>query len=111
MTRGRFLLPRFVESRDASADPETMKGFYEDEVGRLLGYTLPHAGNLLHRSRLMKSAVFGLLKAGHPGTARIGRKGFDRNPFYRFYYLNGCMNRFSFLFLKASFRRTAPVGF
>lgn len=103
MTRGRYLLPRFVESRDGLADAETMKGCYEDEVERLFAYTLPYGGNLLHRSRTMKAAVFGFLKAASSATARIGLKGFDRNPFYRFYYLNGLHEPFFRPFLESQF--------
>jgi hypothetical protein len=103
MTRGRYLLPRFVESREASADGETLKGCYEDEVERLFAYTLPYGRNLLHRSRTIKAAVFGILKAASSATARIGLEGFDRNPFYRFYYLNGLHEPFFRPFFESQF--------
>jgi hypothetical protein len=89
MTRGQYLLPRFIKARRASAGGEIMRSCFEEEVERLFSYTLPQAGNLVHRNRLVKAAVFGMLKTASSLTTRVGLKGFRRNPFYKYYYLNG----------------------
>lgn len=89
MTRGKFLLPEFIAARNATSDGETLRLAFESGLDRLMPYTLPQAGNLVHRSRLVKTMVFGALKTASSLTARIGLQGFDRNLFYWYYYING----------------------
>ncbi len=89
MTRAKYLLPAFNEERNAASDDESLRLAFESGVDRLLPYTLPQAGNLVHRNRLVKAMVFGMLKTASSVTARIGLRGFQRNPFYWYYYING----------------------
>lgn len=89
MTRAKYLLPTFHEARNADADDHALKVAFEADTDGLLPYTLPQMGNLVHRKRLTKTIVFGFLKTASSVTARLGLRGFRRNPFYWFYYLNG----------------------
>jgi len=109
ITRERFLLPGFTVARQAGADGATMRAAFEREVESLHAYTLPHGRNLVHRSRFLKFVAFGALKTASSLTARIGLRGFEHNPFYRFYYLNGLHEPFLRPFWEIQFPKN-PSG-
>ncbi|MEZ5275624.1 MAG: sulfotransferase [Opitutaceae bacterium] len=87
MTRKRHLLPRFVRDQD-SDDCALLRRSFEADLDQLLRYTLPYLRNLVHRNRWLKSSVFGLFKVASSVTSHLGMQGFERNPFYWFYFLN-----------------------
>jgi hypothetical protein len=109
MTRKRHLLPEFNRVRHSS-DGLVLRESYEKDLDRLLKYTLPNAGNLCHRSRWFKTFVFGSLKVASSVTSRIGLRGFERNPFYRFYFVNSLVEPFFKPFLEVQFPKVASCS-